>query len=77
LLAGAEDRLMVESVLHTLAMARLITLGTGPPGSVQVEVAHEALIREWPVLARWLAEERACSTYPQRTPAPARHRAQG
>ena len=49
----AEARPLVESVLHTLATARLLTLSEG-----QVEVAHEALIREWPVLRRWLAEDR-------------------
>lgn len=47
----AQSRPLVKSVLHTLAAARLITLGKG-----QVEVAHEALIREWPVLRSWLAE---------------------
>ncbi len=48
-----EARPLIESVLHTLAAARLLTLSEG-----QVEVAHEALIREWPVLRRWLAEDR-------------------
>jgi WD40 repeat protein/basic membrane lipoprotein Med (substrate-binding protein (PBP1-ABC) superfamily) len=43
----------VEEVLRILAEARLITLTEG-----SVEVAHEALIREWPALRRWLAEDR-------------------
>jgi len=48
-----EGRHLVESVLQSLAAARLITLGKD-----QVELAHEALIREWPVLHGWLAEDR-------------------
>ncbi|MCL4299437.1 MAG: protein kinase [Anaerolineae bacterium] len=44
---------VVESVLHTLADARLITTGED-----SVEVAHEALIREWPLLRQWLDENR-------------------
>jgi hypothetical protein len=41
-------------VLHELAEARLITLG-----QTTAEVAHEALIREWPTLRAWLDEDRA------------------
>jgi WD40 repeat protein/class 3 adenylate cyclase len=43
----------VQQVLKTLADARLITTG-----EETVEVAHEALIREWPVLRQWLEEDR-------------------
>jgi WD40 repeat protein/class 3 adenylate cyclase len=46
----AED---VDEVLRTLAEARLVTIGEGT-----VEVAHEALIRHWPTLRRWLDEDR-------------------
>jgi energy-coupling factor transporter ATP-binding protein EcfA2 len=42
-----------EVVLNRLAEARLITLGEN-----SVEVAHEALIREWPTLRGWLTEDR-------------------
>ncbi|KPK92041.1 MAG: hypothetical protein AMJ88_11885, partial [Anaerolineae bacterium SM23_ 63] len=42
-----------EGVLATLAEARLITLS-----EEHVEVAHEALIREWPRLREWLDEDR-------------------
>jgi WD40 repeat protein len=44
----------IELVLKTLADRRLITTGQNI-----VEVAHEALIREWPTLRRWLDEDRA------------------
>ena len=43
--AGAE-------VLAVLAESRLVTLGEG-----QAEVAHEALLREWPRLRDWLEED--------------------
>ncbi len=41
------------ALLQTLADARLITLAEGT-----AEVAHEALIREWPALRQWLSEDR-------------------
>jgi WD40 repeat protein/DNA-binding SARP family transcriptional activator len=43
----------VRPLLTTLADARLITTGEDT-----VEVAHEALIREWPRLRDWLNEDR-------------------
>ena len=44
----------VEALLRRLAEERLVTLDDG-----FAEVAHEALIREWPQLRRWLDEDRA------------------
>lgn len=43
----------VEKLLGTLTNARLVTTS-----SESVEVAHEALIREWPTLREWLNENR-------------------
>ncbi|MFG2041948.1 hypothetical protein [Dactylosporangium sp. NPDC048998] len=43
----------VSAVLHQLAAARLLTLDEDT-----VEMAHEALIRCWPTLCGWLAENR-------------------
>jgi len=51
--APVGDAVQLEEVLVKLADARLITTGEGT-----VEVAHEALIREWPTLRAWLAEDR-------------------
>ena len=48
-----EDVRVVEHVLQTLADARLITTAEGA-----IDVAHEALIREWPRLREWLLEDR-------------------
>jgi WD40 repeat protein/DNA-binding SARP family transcriptional activator len=42
----------VAEVLDVLADDRLVTIGEG-----QVEVAHEALLREWPRLRGWLEED--------------------
>ncbi len=47
------DPQQVEDVLVKLADARLITTSAGT-----AEVAHEALIREWPTLREWLSEDR-------------------
>ena len=43
----------VEAVLKILVDARLVTVAHGT-----AEVGHEALIREWPALRQWLAEDR-------------------
>jgi WD40 repeat protein/DNA-binding SARP family transcriptional activator len=43
----------VETVLGILAASRLVTTSAG-----SVEIAHEALIREWPRLRGWLQEDR-------------------
>lgn len=53
LIRRPDEATAVEEVLKTLTDARLVT--TGEEG---VEVAHEALIREWPRLNEWLAEDR-------------------
>ena len=42
----------VADVLSVLADERLVTIGEG-----EVEVAHEALLREWPRLRGWLEED--------------------
>jgi WD40 repeat protein len=42
----------VEDVLATLADSRLVTVSEG-----NVEVAHEALLREWPRLREWIEED--------------------
>ena len=42
----------VADVLRTLADSRLVTVGEG-----SVEVAHEALLREWPRLSEWIEQD--------------------
>jgi WD40 repeat protein/DNA-binding SARP family transcriptional activator len=53
LVPRSEEEASVRSVLQLLADARLVTLGAGT-----AEVAHEALIREWPMLREWLTQDR-------------------
>ena len=53
LISHPDDANEVRAVLNLLAEARLITLGEDT-----VEVAHEALIREWPTLREWLTQDR-------------------
>jgi WD40 repeat protein/DNA-binding SARP family transcriptional activator len=53
LLRSADEEPEVRAVLEVLADARLITLGDNA-----AEVAHEALIREWPTLREWLNQDR-------------------
>ncbi|GAA2667349.1 MULTISPECIES: XRE family transcriptional regulator [Actinosynnema] len=51
--AELDDDVDVDVVLDRLAHARLLTLDRD-----RVEIAHEALIRSWPRLRGWLAEDR-------------------
>ena len=57
-----EEQATVIDLLQTLVQARLVTTNTlhEPGGNVYevVEVAHEALIRQWPALRTWLDENR-------------------
>jgi WD40 repeat protein/energy-coupling factor transporter ATP-binding protein EcfA2 len=55
--AEAHDR--IDRVLDKFIAARLLRLTHGDnPADDQVEVAHEALVRNWPTLVNWLEEER-------------------
>jgi WD40 repeat protein len=53
LILKPEEAASTHTVLKALADARLITTGED-----SVEVAHEALIREWPTLRGWLEDDR-------------------
>lgn len=50
---GELDLPAIDAVLDHLAVARLVVLGEDT-----VEIAHEALIRAWPRLQRWLSTDR-------------------
>ena len=54
-----EEQGSVEQVVAELATARLLTTSVDASGERQVDVAHEALIRGWPRLRRWIDEDRA------------------
>jgi WD40 repeat protein/transcriptional regulator with XRE-family HTH domain len=53
LIRNADERDTTRAVLKALADARLITMAEDT-----AEVAHEALIREWPTLRAWLEDNR-------------------
>jgi len=54
--AGGDSE--VEHVVRALVDARMLTVGGGT-GDQWVDVSHEALIRGWPTLRRWLDDDRA------------------
>jgi hypothetical protein len=56
---SGEARDQIDIVLDKLIQARLVRLTEGDsPHEAQVEVAHEALIRNWERLRDWLSDER-------------------
>lgn len=60
LITPGSDSQPTEHVLHALADARLVTTsGDLRTGESWVELAHEALVRNWPRLRAWLDENRA------------------
>jgi hypothetical protein len=58
LLPAEGDVADVETVVQKLADARLLTTGQDERGGEIVDVAHEALIRNWPRLQEWINENR-------------------
>ena len=59
LYAGGEAQERMGRVLKKLVDERLVRLTEGgKPEDDQMEVAHEALIRNWPTLMDWLEDER-------------------
>lgn len=62
---GGEARDRVDRVLEKLVAARLLRLTEGDAFSTaQVELAHEALVRNWPMLVQWLEDDRAAVATP-------------
>ena len=54
-----EDLLPAEArpLLDQFVQARLLVRGDGPGGHPYLEIAHEALLRQWPVLVEWLQQD--------------------
>ena len=59
LLSLGEDRTAIERVLDHLVRSRLVLVHTDPAQGSTVEIVHEVLISEWPMLARWLEDSQA------------------
>jgi WD40 repeat protein len=47
----------VSYIQRLVDEARLLTTDTDPHGGVTVEIAHESLLRVWPTLTRWIADD--------------------
>ncbi len=66
----ANDR--IDRVLEKLIQARLVRVSGGDtPEDEQIEVAHEALVRNWPTLVDWLEDERSALSVRRRLEAKA------
>ena len=58
--AGREELNVSTEILDRWTAARLLTLDVHPQTRVPtVEVAHEALVREWPRLRQWVEDDRS------------------
>lgn len=44
-------------LLDQFVQARLLVRGDGPDGHRYLEIAHEALLRQWPVLVEWVQQD--------------------
>ena len=67
-----DDRIRIDRVLEKLVAARLLIFTAGDtPDDVQIEVAHEAMVSEWPTLVSWIEEERIALATRQRLEAQA------
>ena len=58
-LASSTQHAVVEDVIRAWTDARLLTLTADDAGERWVTVSHEALIRAWPRLRKWIDEDRA------------------
>jgi WD40 repeat protein len=55
----APDHDTFVSVFDTLVDARLVTTDRDAAGELVADLSHEAIIRGWPTLARWIEEDKA------------------
>jgi AAA ATPase domain len=55
----SELDIKVWALAQRLAEDRLVVIGAGPDGGDIVEIAHEALLHNWPRLVDWIDRERA------------------
>jgi len=65
LLGLSKDRKDVERVLDHLVRGRLIHMHTDAMHGTTVEIVHEVLISEWPMLARWLEDSQSLRGFMQ------------
>ena len=60
-LAGAapDSQAVFDPVFATLVERRLVTVDRGADGTLVADLSHEAIIRGWPTLGRWIEEDQA------------------
>lgn len=59
-IGGGQQRAKIQSILDIFGQSRLLTFDYDPQNrEPTVEIAHEALIREWERLQAWLVESRS------------------
>ena len=58
LVPAGREASVTRNLVERLASARLLVTGVNNANEQTVEVAHEALIRHWPLLQQWLNENR-------------------
>ncbi|MFW6070468.1 MAG: CHAT domain-containing protein [bacterium] len=58
LFPAGEDERSIRALVDRLDKARLLVVEVAAHGKEWVEVSHEALIRHWPRLRKWLEEDR-------------------
>ena len=46
-----------QALLDRFVQARLLVRGEGPGGHRSLEIAHEALLRQWPTLVEWIQQD--------------------
>jgi len=63
LLSLGEDEADVARILDQLVRARLVHVHSDPTAGTSVEMIHEALITEWPMLQRWLEDSHALRAF--------------
>jgi hypothetical protein len=59
LIGLSADRAEAERIIDQLVRARLVLLHVEPNAGTTVEIVHEVLITEWPMLARWLEDSQS------------------
>ncbi len=63
---AAPDRQTFESVFDTLVERRLVTTDTDSEDVLVADLSHEAIIRGWPTLARWIEGRRSAEAVRRR-----------
>ena len=66
LMARPEERETLHRLVRQLADARLLVTGGDPLDVETVEIIHDALLREWGRLRRWMTEQREFYMWRQR-----------